>query len=278
MTRFLSERRVNRMLAWIWVTGFFVFLLAPLVVIVAAAFGEKSRGGGFAFPPPSFTLRWFAEIPGNYLHALGASVALASATVVICVLLGVPAALGLARSRWRGKAAIAALFRAPVQIPAVVTGVAFLQFYYVLGDAVGWYGAGSWIGLLIAHVFIGLPYVVGSVFAVVQRFNVRLEEAALILGASPWSTLRRVTLPVIAPGVYSGATYAFLVSFSDLPVALFLSSADVQTFPVLLFQALDYEFDPALLAVATIIIAASFAGLMLFQKWIGINALLRRGH
>jgi len=198
--------------------------------------------------------------------------------LVICVLLGVPAALGLARSRWRGKAAIAALFRAPVQIPAVVTGVAFLQFYYVLGDAVGWYGAGSWIGLLIAHVFIGLPYVVGSVFAVVQRFNVRLEEAALILGASPWSTLRRVTLPVIAPGVYSGATYAFLVSFSDLPVALFLSSADVQTFPVLLFQALDYEFDPALLAVATIIIAASFAGLMLFQKWIGINALLRSGH
>jgi putative spermidine/putrescine transport system permease protein len=272
-----SERQVNRVLAWIWVTGFFVFLLAPLVVVVAAAFGE-SIGGRLTFPPPSFTLRWFMHIPGNYLHALFASVVLAAGSVVICVALGVPAALGLVRSHWRGKAAIAALFRAPVQIPAVVAGVAFLQFYYVLGDAVGWYGAGSWTGLLVAHVFIGLPYVVGGVVAVVQRFNVRLEEAALILGASPWSTLRRVTLPVIAPGVYSGATYAFLVSFSDLPVALFLSSADVQTFPVLLFQAMDYDFDPTLLAVATIIIVASFVGLLLFQKWVGINALLKSGH
>lgn len=274
--RTLDERRVNGVLAWIWVSVFFVFLLAPLVVIVVAAFGEPSQGRP-VFPPPALTLRWFTAIQGEYVTTLLASVALAAGAVVVCVLLGVPAAIGLARSRWRGKAVIAALFRAPVQIPAVVTGVAFLQLYYIVGDATGWTGAGTWTGLLIAHVFIGLPYVVGSVLAVVQRFNASLEEAALVLGASPWSTLRRVTLPAIAPGIYSGATYAFLVSFSDLPVALFLSSSDVRTFPVLLFQAMDYEFDPALLAMATIIIAASFVAMLLFQRWVGINALLRSG-
>ena len=271
-----TERRVNRALAWLWVTGFMLFLLAPLFVIVVAAFSEPILGRA-VFPPRALTLRWFSAIQPEYLSSLGASVALASAAVVVCVLLGVPAALGIARSRWRGKAVFAALFRAPVQIPAVVTGVAFLQLYYLLGDAIGWTGAGTWTGLMIAHVFIGLPYVVGSVLAVVQRFNSSLEEAALILGAAPWSVLRRVTLPAIAPGIYSGATYAFLVSFSDLPVALFLSSSDVRTFPVLLFQAMDYEFDPALLAVATMIIVTSFAGMLLFQKWVGINALLRSG-
>lgn len=274
--RFLTERRVNRALAIAWVGAFFVFLLAPLVVVAIVSFSEAGRGG-IVFPPKALTLRWYGSIEREYLTALLASVALAASSVVCCVLLGVPAALGLVRARWRGKAAFAAAFRAPVQIPAVVTGVAFLQFYYLIGDASGWYGAGTWPGLLVAHVFIGLPYVVGSVVAVVQRFNAQLEEAALILGASPWAVLRRVTLPVIAPGVYSGATYAFLVSFSDLPVALFLSSADVRTFPVLLFQAMDYEFDPTLLAVATIIIAASFAAMLLFQKWVGINALLKSG-
>jgi putative spermidine/putrescine transport system permease protein len=271
-----SERGFNRALAWVWVAGFFVFLLAPLVVIAVVSFGETA-GGRPAFPPSSLTLRWYGGIQSDYVAALGASVLLATCVVIVCTLLGVPAALGLVRSNWRGKAAIAAMFRAPVQIPAVVTGVAFLQFYFIVGDAAGWYGAGTWTGLLIAHVFVGLPYVVGSVVAVVQRFNGHLEEAALVLGASPWSVLRRVTLPVIAPGIYSGATYAFLVSFSDLPVALFLSSENVRTFPVLLFQAMDYEFDPALLAVATIIIAASFIAMFLFQKWLGINALLRSG-
>lgn len=271
-----TERRINRALAWVWVGAFFVFLLAPLVVVAIVSFSEAGKGG-VVFPPQGLTLRWYGAIERDYLAALLSSVALAGCSVVFCVLLGVPAALGLVRAGWRRKAVVAAAFRAPVQIPAVVTGVAFLQLYYLIGDAAGWYAAGTWPGLLVAHVFIGLPYVVGSVVAVVQRFNVRLEEAALVLGASPWSVLRRVTLPVIAPGVYSGATYAFLVSFSDLPVALFLSSAEVRTFPVLLFQALDYEFDPSLLAVSTIIIVVSFGAMLLFQKLVGINALLRSG-
>ena len=271
-----TEKRVNRILAWIWMFCFLAFLLGPLVVVAGASFGENPRGL-LLFPPAVLTTRWYAGIEAGYWAALLASVLLASASVLFSVLLGVPAALGLVRADLVGKPLLAAALRAPVQIPAVVAGVAFLQFYYVLGDALGWYGGGTWTGLLIAHVFIGTPYVVGSVTAVVQRFNVRLEEAALSLGASRWSTFRRVTLPVILPGVYSGATYAFLVSFSDLPIALFLSSSEVRTFPVVLFQAMDYDFDPSLLAVSTIIIALSFVAMLVLQKVIGLGSLLRTG-
>lgn len=271
-----TEKRVNRILAWIWMFCFLAFLLGPLVVVAGASFGENPRGL-LLFPPAVLTTRWYAGIEAGYWAALLASVLLASASVLFSVLLGVPAALGLVRADLVGKPLLAAALRAPVQIPAVVAGVAFLQFYYVLGDALGWYGGGTWTGLLIAHVFIGTPYVVGSVTAVVQRFNVRLEEAALSLGASRWSTFRRVTLPVILPGVYSGATYAFLVSFSDLPIALFLSSSEVRTFPVVLFQAMDYDFDPSLLAVSTIIIALSFVAMLVLQKAIGLGSLLRTG-
>jgi putative spermidine/putrescine transport system permease protein len=272
----LTEKRVNRILAWIWMFGFFAFLMGPLFVVAGASFGENPRGL-LLFPPAALTTKWYASIEGGYWAALLASVLLASVSVVFSVLLGVPAALGLVRTDLLAKPLVAAALRAPVQIPAVVAGVAFLQFYYILGDALGWYGGGTWSGLLIAHAFIGTPYVVGSVTAVVQRFNVRLEEAALSLGASRWSTFRRVTLPVILPGVYSGATYAFLVSFSDLPIALFLSSSEVRTFPVVLFQAMDYDFDPSLLAVSTIIIALSFVAMLVLQRAIGLGSLLRTG-
>ena len=140
-----TEKRVNRILAWIWMFCFLAFLLGPLVVVAGASFGENPRGL-LLFPPAVLTTHWYASIEAGYWAALLASVLLASASVLFSVLLGVPAALGLVRADLVGKPLLAAALRAPVQIPAVVAGVAFLQFYYVLGDALGWYGGGTWTG------------------------------------------------------------------------------------------------------------------------------------
>ncbi|CAN5471710.1 ABC transporter permease [soil metagenome] len=274
--KLFTERRVEKTLAIVWMVLFMVFLLGPLLVVVGSSFGDGRRGM-IDFPPRTFTFKWYLAIEPMYLHAVGASVLLALCSVVLAVIIGVPAALGLVRSGIARKNVVAAILRAPVQIPAVVVGVSFLQFYYVFGDLTGLYVSGSWVGMLVAHVFISTPYVISSVTAVLQRFNMQLEEAALILGASPWSTLRRVTLPVLAPGVFSGATYAFLVSFSDLPISLFLASEKVKTFPVVLFQSMDYDFDPSLLAVSTLIIVGSFATMLTFQKLMGMGSLLRSG-
>jgi len=272
--KWLTEKNVERAIGVLWMVLFMVFLLGPLVVVIGASFGNGQRGM-IDFPPREFTLKWYFAIEPMHLKAVGTSLLLASCSVLLAILVGVPAALGLVRSRLAHKNIVAAMLRAPVQLPAVIVGVAFLQFYYVIGDLSGLYLTGNWYGMLIAHVFISTPYVVSSVAAVLQRFNHQLEEAALILGASPWTTIRRVTLPVLAPGVFSGATYAFLVSFSDLPISLFLASEDVKTFPVVLFQSMDYDFDPSLLAVSTLIIIGSFAAMLLFQKLMGMGSLLR---
>ncbi len=272
--KWLTEKYIERVIGIAWMVLFMLFLLGPLVVVVGASFGNGQRGM-IDFPPDEFTLKWYLAIDPMHVKAVGTSLLLALASVVLAILIGVPAAMGLVRSRIARKNVVAAVLRAPVQLPAVIVGVAFLQFYYVIGDLTGLYLIGSWYGMLIAHVFVTTPYVVSSVTAVLQRFNHQYEEAALILGASPWSTIRRVTLPVLAPGIFSGATYAFLVSFSDLPISLFLASEDVKTFPVVLFQSMDYDFDPSLLAVSTLIIVGSFAIMLLFQKLMGMGSLLR---
>lgn len=267
----------RRLLALAWGGAVYVFLLAPLVVVA----GASLNGGPFLayvnFPPDRISLDWYFAIPGSHLRAIGLSLGLALVVAAAACGLGVPAALGLVRGRMPGKALIGALLRAPLQIPFVVIGVAFLQFYYVVGDAVGLYLQASFTGLALAHVFAATPYVIGAVGAVLQRFDTRLEEAALSLGASRWSAFRRVTLPVIMPGVYTGALYAFMLSFTDVPIVLFLAGAGFTTFPVEVFHSFQFDFNPTILASSTLVMLFSLAVLLLIQKVVGLNTLLRSG-
>lgn len=258
------------------VGGVYVFLLAPLLVVALASLDGRPHAF-FNFPPRDVSLAWYAKIPARYFETLTTSLLLATVAAVAGCLLGVPAALGLVRGRVRGKAVIASIFRAPLQVPFVVTGVAFLQLYYLAGDVLGVNLVGTFAGLAIAHVFLATPYVVGTVGAVLQRFNPRLEEAALSLGAGRWSAFRRVTLPLIMPGVYAGALYAFIVSFGDIPVSLFLASPRYTTFPVEIFHSIEFDFTPAVLAVSTLIVVFSLAVLWLIQRVAGLDVLVRSG-
>jgi putative spermidine/putrescine transport system permease protein len=255
----------------------YTFLLAPLVVVA----GASLNGGPFLayvnFPPDRISLDWYLAIPGAHLRAIGLSLGLALVVAAAACVLGVPAALGLVRGRMPGKAVLAALLRAPLQIPFVVIGVAFLQLYYVVGDAVGLYLQASFTGLALAHVFAATPYVIGAVSAVLQRFDVRLEEAALSLGASRWSAFRRVTLPVIMPGVYTGGLYAFMLSFTDVPIVLFLAGEGFTTFPVEVFHSFQFDFNPTILASSTLVMLFSLGVLLLIQKVVGLTTLLRSG-
>jgi putative spermidine/putrescine transport system permease protein len=256
----------------------FTVLLAPLVVVIGGSFSappnENVVMSYVQFPPKRLTLEWYERIPATQLHALGTSFLLALAVSAAAGVIGVPAALGLVRGRFAGKAAVSATLRAPLQVPHVVTGMAFLQLYYVVGDRWGGYLQGTAGGLFLAHLFMATPFVVGSVGAVLQRFNPRLEEAAAVLGASRWRTFRRVTLPVIMPGVFTGLLYAFIVSFVDVPVAIFLASPQAMTFPVELFHAMEQDFTPSSLASASL--AAAFAIALVYgaQRLLGLDALL----
>jgi len=267
----------GRILGVVWILLVYTFLLAPLVVVA----GASLNGGEFLayvnFPPDRISLDWYFQIPKSQLLSLVHSFALAAATMAIAILLGVPAAFGLVRAEFPGKAIVAALMRAPLQIPFAVIGVSFLQFYYVIGDATGLYLQASLPGLLIAHVFAAIPYVIGTVGTILQRFNRRLEEAALILGASPWSTFRRVTMPVIMPGIYTGGLYAFMLSFTDVPIVLFLAGSDFTTFPVEVFHSFQFDFNPTILASSTLVMLGSLVIMLVAQRLLGLDALLKSG-
>lgn len=270
------SRTLRGVAAGAWVAGIYLFLFAPLVVVVGASFDGGDRTF-LNFPPSNLSLHWYGRIAPDLFQALALSAALGTSAALLACLIGVPAALGLVRAEFRGKALVAALFRAPLQIPAVVIGVSFLKLYYFVGDVTGLYAVGSLPGLIVAHTFLASPYVIGSVSAVLQRFNLRLEEAALSLGASPWTTFRRVTLPVIMPGVYTGAMYAFLVSFGDVPVSLFLGAGSAQPFAAKIFHLMEFDFDPSLLAISTFIIFGSLALIYALQRAVGMEALIRSG-
>jgi putative spermidine/putrescine transport system permease protein len=260
-----------------WCGLSYVFLLAPLIIVIGASFDGGTGGSAISFPPENLTLKWYFEIPGDQFQALGVSIMIATLTAIGSALIGIPAALGLVRSNIRGKYLLAALFRAPMQIPAVVTGLAFLQMYYWFLSLTGVAINGTFAGLMLGHLFIGIPYVIGAVTAVLQRFDGRLEEAALILGAPPLRVLMRVTLPVMLPGIYAGCLYAFMVSFADVPLSIFLTSPGLVTYPVELFFALENDFTPSILASSTLVIIFSLVMLLSVQRLIGLDALLKSG-
>lgn len=269
------------LLATLWIVLVYTIILTPLIVVFGASFSGTDTGNVVisyvAFPPERWTLDWYRRIPASQFAALGLSFALALATAIGACAIGVPAAFGLSRARFPGRSVAAALLRAPLQIPHVVVGIAFLQLYYAVDELCGLALQGTVIGMFLGHLFLATPFVIGSTGAVLDRFNARLEEAALSLGASPWRILRRVTLPILRPGIMTGGLYAFIVSFVDVPVALFLSRPGLVTYPVELFQAMENDFSPASLASASLV--TGFAVILVFatKRFIGFDSLLRSG-
>jgi putative spermidine/putrescine transport system permease protein len=254
----------------------YVFLLAPFLVVALASL-DGSQAFFYNFPPRHLSLAWYAQIPAKYFHAFGVSLLIGAVTAAVATSVGTMAAFGLVRGGLRRRATLEAFFRLPLQVPFVVTGVVFLQFYYHMVDVAGVNLAGRLPGLILAHVFVTIPYVVGTVSSVLLRMNRRLEEAAAVLGASPWSTFRRVTLPIIRPGIVAGALYAFIISFGDVPIAVFLSGSGATTLPVEIFQSLQFDFNPAVLALSTLVVLLSVALIVIMQRVVGLEIVLRTG-
>lgn len=252
----------------------YAFLLAPLLLVLLASFAG-GQSTYVVFPPTSFSFEWYFRLPSEYFWPTIVSVAVALVSAAISSVLGILAAFGIVRGRIPGRAFLRAYFNAPMQIPFVVTGIVFLQFYYLLYGLFGFRLVGNFWGLLGVHVFITLPYVIGTVGAVLERFDVSVEEAALTLGASPWSTFRRVTLPLIKPGVLAGSLYAFVVSFGDIPATMFVTSTNTTTLPVQLFHAIEFDYSPALLALCSLVVVLSMSLIFAIQWLLGFDFVLR---
>ena len=231
-------------------TATFVFLLAPIVVVVLASFNGV---GVLSFPPRAFTTRWYYEIDPSFYRALWVSLVVGVITVVLAVLVGVPGALGL--------------------VPALVTGVALFQFSLVFWDLFGVTIGGTIAGLVIGHLTFAIPFVIRSVLASHTRFDHSLEEAAANLGATPLQTFFRVTLPILKPGIASGAIFAFLISLDEVPIALFMGGGDATTLPVKIFTAIEISFGGDILAVASLVVCGSVVLMLILDRLVGLERL-----
>ena len=224
------------------------FLALPILLIVLVSFSSASY---LTFPPPTFGLRWYRAYFGSadWLAATWLSLAVGGAVVVLATSLGTLAALGLARLPRGMRSAVAALILSPMIVPGIVVAIGV---YYAFSR----YGLiGTPIGLVLAHTCLAVPFVVTSVSASLSGFDRRLEQAARSLGATPWGAFRQVTLPLIRSGVLVGALFAFITSFDELIVALFLSGSGAITLPRRMWDDLRFAIDPTIAAVSTLTIA-----------------------
>lgn len=259
-----------RFLAAGWVVGVSAFLVFPTAIVVLTALGGEPY---VVFPPRSFTLRHFAEIPNVYLQVFVTSLKLAFVASIVGTVLAVPAALAVVRGRVVGRSVMAAILNAPLHVPWLVVGVAFLQFYVAIFDRLGISLGGSFLGLAIAHVAVTFPYVLTSVTARLASFDERLEEAAHGLGAGRVRTFFSITLPIIKPAVLAGAFFAFVVSFDNVGVSLFIFGASNTPLPVQIYGEITQHLTHVMYAVSTVTVVFSMVLTLAFAGVGGMRAI-----
>jgi spermidine/putrescine transport system permease protein len=236
-----------------------LFLYAPLVVMVVMAFNASP----LYRIPIEWSGVWFVRLLDNdrLLEAARNSVLLAAANTLVATALGTMAALAFARYRFRGRTLLQLLLFPPITIPWLIIGTAMLVFFF-------WTGIGRGLhAMLLGHVALSLPYVIVVVGARLRAHGTALEEAAATLGAGPWQTFRRVTLPGIAPGIVAAALFAFAVSFDQFVISYFLAAPGVTTLPVEIYTAIRKGFTPEINAISSLIIVVSFGLLMLVARF-----------
>jgi putative spermidine/putrescine transport system permease protein len=247
------------------------FMVAPMLIVVPMSFSSSNV---LEFPPPGFSLKWYEVIISDeeWSTALIASLQVAFLTAALATILGIAAAYGLVRGRFRGKAVVASLLVSPLVVPVVVIAIGMFSVYVAgwgIGPVrIGQRLAGSLPGLVLAHTVLAMPYVVVNVAASLVLLDRTLELAAMSLGANPWQTFRRISLPLILPGVLAGALFAFVASWDEVVVALFMTSPVFRTLPVLFYNQLHTQQDPTIAAVSTILMTittTTLVGILLLR-------------
>ncbi len=225
----------------------FVFLVAPILAVVPISF---SAGSLLVYPLPGLSLRWYELVLSSPIWSLALknSLIIGSASTVLSTALGTLAALGLARANFPGKALVMAVLISPMVVPVVLVAVGVFFFYAQLGLA------GSYLGLVLAHTALAAPFVVVTVSAALASLDNSLLRAAASLGAPPPTVFRRVTLPLILPGMVSGALFAFATSFDEVVVVLFLAGPEQVTLPRHMFAETRENINPSTMAVAALLI------------------------
>lgn len=245
----------------------YLFLALPTLVVIGASLNTAEL---LSFPPKGITLRWYAVTFQNtaFMQSLWVSVELAVIATVLSLLIGAPAAYALARYEFRGRGATLSILLSPLAVPAVVLAIGLLQLLVLMGLA------RTFTGLVIGHFVITLPYVVRNMAAAFTLFDPALEQAARNLRASTFQVIRRVTVPVMLPSILSSAVFAFVTSFGNLTISIFLTGPRLTTLPVQIFVYVDQSLDPSVAAVSTVVIAVTLAVILSIERLVGLQRIV----
>jgi putative spermidine/putrescine transport system permease protein len=239
----------------------YIVMLLPVVIVVLAGL---NAGDYLTFPPQGLSLRWVVSfltsqsLRTSYLLSMG----IAFVVMLISTTLGTMAALFLTRVKFPGRSLMRAYFLAPLMLPGVVLGLALYVFYVVTNVGL----ARTLPGMVIGHVLVTVPYVVGTVSAALYNFDVSLEDAARSLGAGPVRAFRAITLPIISPGIMAGSIFAFIMSFGQFDVSLFLSTPNITPLPIAIYNSLRYKFEPTAAAAGVFAIVLVVLSMLLTNR------------
>lgn len=249
--------------------GIACYLLMPLLVIIPMSWSESAY---LNFPPEGFTLQWYEKFltDENWMGALRNSLVVGLLSALLSTVLGTLGALALVRGKFPFRGAVMGVLLAPMIVPFVIVGLAV----YITFLGLGW--TQTIHGFVLVHTALGVPYVLINVVAALGSVDPRLEMAAMNLGASPLGTFFRITLPLILPAVFAGALFAFITSWDEVVVAIFLSGSEVTTLPVKMWSGIRVQIDPTIAAISTISLIVILAA-FLCQGVLGLlHAVARR--
>ena len=237
----------------------FLFLITPILVIIPLSFNIEPyftfTSGMLKFDPDAYSLRWYEDFINNtqWTHSVKNSFIIAIASTILATVLGTLAALGLSKPHMPYRSLMMGLLISPMIVPLIISAAGMYFFYSNIGLSQ------TYLGIILAHTASGTPFVVITVTATLVGFDHSLSRASANLGANPTTTFFKVIMPLILPGVISGALFAFITSFDEVVVVLFLAGFDQRTIPRQMWSGIREQISPTILAVATILVMISIA-------------------
>ncbi len=244
--------------------GVLVFLLAPLIVVIPASF---SPGTVLEFPPDGLSWRWYEDFWGDqkWRQVTWLSVRLAFSVAILTTVIALMAAVGLSRFVKRGKGLLRGIIISPLIVPLIISSVGI---FYVMNELTQRYHIPllrTYQGILIGHTILALPFAVIIIESALRNYDVALEEAATSLGASRLLAFRKITIPIIAPSIAAAAVAAFITSWDEVLLVLFIGGVDAQTLPNRMFEFLTTQIRPTIAAISTMLIVTLFAVILIAQ-------------
>lgn len=250
----------------ITVTLLIAFILAPIAVVILVSFGASEIP---EFPPSALSMRWYgyALTQPIFLSSAANSAWVALTATLVATPIAVCAALAIVRSNIPGKAAIQSILLTPLLVPSIVTSLGLLITLSNAGLRI------VTTRLVLAHILIVLPYLVRTVLASLIRLDITLEEAGRTLGASSFKTFVYITLPLIRPGLIAGILFAFIISFDNVSISLFLTTSRTTTLPIAVLNYVEYNFDPSIAAISTMLILATAVVAVAIERTVGLRSI-----